>query len=149
MEQIMLRADDVNTPEHSDLAARRYHQATVLRTLKNSEIGGIPSACGENNSLSVGVVHGGESFAPQPCTDAALPGRERSTPMSEIETFVPGLVAHSLAQPGLPTQRELAVLFVDIADSTRTVVRQSPEVALATVQRFMRLVTEIALAHCG
>jgi class 3 adenylate cyclase len=49
----------------------------------------------------------------------------------------------------LPIQRELAVLFVDIADSTRTVVRQPLEAALVIVQRFTRLVTEIALTHCG
>lgn len=83
------------------------------------------------------------------CEDSVLPGRERPTPLPEVQTFVPGLVEHSLAQSGLPTRRELAIVFVDIADSTRMVVRQSPEVALATVQRFMRLVTEIALAHCG
>jgi class 3 adenylate cyclase len=62
---------------------------------------------------------------------------------------VSGLVAHSLAQPGLPIQQELAVLFVDIAESTRTVVRQPLAAALAIIQRFTRLVTEIALAHCG
>jgi class 3 adenylate cyclase len=43
----------------------------------------------------------------------------------------------------------LTVLFVDIADSTATVLQQPPEVALALVQRFMGIVTEIALAHCG
>lgn len=80
------------------------------------------------------------------CDDSALLRRERSTPLSAVETFVPGLVTHSLAQP---IQRELAIVFVDIADSTRMVVRQAPEVALAIMQRVMRLVTEIALAHCG
>jgi class 3 adenylate cyclase len=43
----------------------------------------------------------------------------------------------------------LAVLFVDIADSTAMVLHSPPEVALALVQRFMGIVTEIALAHCG
>jgi class 3 adenylate cyclase len=83
------------------------------------------------------------------CDDSVVLRRERSTPLSEVEMFVPGLVEHSLAQSGLPIQRELAIVFVDIADSTRMVVRQAPEVALAITQRFMRLVTEIALAHCG
>lgn len=64
-------------------------------------------------------------------------------------TFVPGLVKHHLARPIFPAKTELAVLFVDIADSTTTVLRQPPEVALAMVQRFMALVTDIALAHCG
>jgi class 3 adenylate cyclase len=83
------------------------------------------------------------------CHDPTLPGSERVTPLAEVQPFVSGLVAHSLTQPGLPIQRELAVLFVDIADSTRTVVRQPLEAALVIVQRFTRLVTEIALAHCG
>ncbi|MDZ7386183.1 MAG: adenylate/guanylate cyclase domain-containing protein [candidate division KSB1 bacterium] len=83
------------------------------------------------------------------CDDSALLRRERLTPLSAVETFVPGLVTYSLAQPAQPIQRELAIVFVDIADSTRMVVRQAPEVALAITQRVMRLVTEIALAHCG
>jgi class 3 adenylate cyclase len=62
---------------------------------------------------------------------------------------LPGLVGDYLAQQGLPTRKELTVLFVDIADSTATVVTQPPEVALALVQSFMEVVTEIALAHCG
>src|SRR5512139_527123 len=83
------------------------------------------------------------------CDAPALPGLEVATQLTEVQTFVPSLVAHSLAQPGLPIQRELAVLFVDIADSTRAVVRQPPEAALVIIQRFMRVVTEIALTHCG
>jgi len=83
------------------------------------------------------------------CHDPAVLGPERVTPLAEVQPFVPGLVVHSLAQPGLPIQRELTVLFVDIADSTRTVVRQPLEAALVIIQRFTRLVTEIALAHCG
>ena len=54
-----------------------------------------------------------------------------------------------MAEPRVPARKELAVLFVDIADSTATVLHQPPEVALALVQRFMGIVTEIALAHCG
>jgi class 3 adenylate cyclase len=46
-------------------------------------------------------------------------------------------------------RKELTVLFVDIADSTTTVVHQPPEVTLALVQSFMEMVTNIALAHCG
>ncbi|MGE0684023.1 MAG: adenylate/guanylate cyclase domain-containing protein [Candidatus Binatia bacterium] len=83
------------------------------------------------------------------CHDPAGPKSERVTLLAEVQPFVPGLVAHSLAQPGLPIQKELAVLFVDIADSTRTIVRQPLEAALVIIQRFMRLVTDSALAHCG
>jgi class 3 adenylate cyclase len=63
-------------------------------------------------------------------------------------TFLAGLAQHNVAQQ-VPTSTALAVLFVDIADSTATVLQQPPEVALALVQRFMGIVTEVALAHCG
>ncbi|MGH8009649.1 MAG: adenylate/guanylate cyclase domain-containing protein, partial [Candidatus Binatia bacterium] len=58
-------------------------------------------------------------------------------------------VANYLAQQSLPVKKEMTVLFVDIADSTPTIVHQPAEVALAFVQRFMEVVTEIALAYCG
>lgn len=76
---------------------------------------------------------------------------DRGTPPGRVEThpFLPGLVEYSLTQQELPTIQEIAVLFVDIADSTRTVLRQPPEKALALVQRFMSIVTDMALAHCG
>lgn len=64
-------------------------------------------------------------------------------------SFVPRLVTYHLARPGLPRKQELAVLFVDIADATRAVLRQPPEIALAVIQRFMGVVTDITLAHCG
>jgi class 3 adenylate cyclase len=75
----------------------------------------------------------------------------RSSPPARVEThpFLPGLVEYSLTQQELPTTQEIAVLFVDIADSPRTVLRQPPEKALALVQRFMSIVTEVTLAHCG
>ena len=40
-------------------------------------------------------------------------------------------------------------MFVDIANSTATIVNQPPEVALDLVQRFMGVVTEITLEYCG
>lgn len=72
------------------------------------------------------------------CHDPAELGAERATPLAEVRRFVSGLVAHSLTQPGLPLRRELAVLFVDIADSTRTsgLPEQDPE---------SRPVTEVSL----
>ncbi len=76
-------------------------------------------------------------------------GHDALPALAEVHTFLPGLVTHFLAQQEFPTKRELAVLFVDIADSTSAVVRQPPEKALAVVQRFMNLVTEVALAHHG
>lgn len=83
------------------------------------------------------------------CGAPALPGLKQTAQLTEVQAFVPSLVAHTLAQSELPIRRELAVLFVDIADSARAIVRQPLEAALVIIQRFTRLVTEIALAHCG
>jgi class 3 adenylate cyclase len=63
--------------------------------------------------------------------------------------FLPGLVENYANQHKLPMQRELTVLFVDIADSTSTLLNTSPEQTLAFVQRFMGIVTEVALSACG
>jgi len=68
---------------------------------------------------------------------------------AHAHAFLAGLAQHYMAQQRVPARKELTVLFVDIADSTATVLHQPPEVALALVQRFMGIVTEIALAHCG
>lgn len=46
-------------------------------------------------------------------------------------------------------QQRLATLFVDIAGSTRLLVRHPPETVLGVVQCFMTLVTEVASAHGG
>jgi class 3 adenylate cyclase len=46
-------------------------------------------------------------------------------------------------------RRRLTTLFVDIAGSTRLVVRHPPETMLGVVQCFAELVTGIALRHRG
>lgn len=46
-------------------------------------------------------------------------------------------------------RRRLATLFVDLAGSTRLVVRHPPETVLGVVQCFAELVADIALAHGG
>ena len=69
--------------------------------------------------------------------------------VTPVQAFVPGVVAHFLTHQDLPVTTELAVLFVDLADSTRMVVRQPPSQALRLIQRFTRTVTDIAVAHCG
>jgi class 3 adenylate cyclase len=65
------------------------------------------------------------------------------------ESFLPSLADRFLLDGGSPTRRRLTTLFVDIAGSTRLLEHHPPEVVLAFVQRFMRLVTEVALAYCG
>lgn len=74
-----------------------------------------------------------------------------TTPQATVHahTFLPGLVSNYASQQGLPIRKELTVLFVDLADSTSTVVSQTPEDALAQVQGFMQVVTDIAIANCG
>jgi class 3 adenylate cyclase len=57
-------------------------------------------------------------------------------------------LAERLLREG-PTRVRLATLFVDIAGSTRLLVHHPAETVLACIQRFMRLVAEVALAYCG
>jgi class 3 adenylate cyclase len=81
---------------------------------------------------------------PQPSSSAEIPGMR-----TQAQAFLPGLVQDYLGQQPLPTTKELAVVFVDIADSASTLLHQSPAYALAMVQYFSAIVTDIALAHCG
>jgi class 3 adenylate cyclase len=71
------------------------------------------------------------------------------TPPGFAHAFLPGLVENYANQHKLPIQRELTVLFVDLVDSTSTLLRSSPDEALAVVQRFMGVITEVALSFCG
>jgi class 3 adenylate cyclase len=68
---------------------------------------------------------------------------------AERAAFLPSLAHRYLRGGGMPARRRLATLFVDIAGSTRLLAHHPPERVLAVVQRFMRLVTEVALAYCG
>jgi len=71
------------------------------------------------------------------------------SPIRHIHAFLPGLVENYVNKFELPMRRDLTVLFVDIADSTRTIVERTPDEALSYVQSFMGIVTEIALNYCG
>ncbi|MBI3328179.1 MAG: hypothetical protein HYZ81_15935 [Nitrospinae bacterium] len=66
-----------------------------------------------------------------------------------LAPFLPSLVDVYLRSGASPLYCRLTTLFVDIAGSTSLLVRHPPETVLAIIQRFMRLVTEIALAHHG
>ncbi len=84
--------------------------------------------------------------------DAAAANDDPAEPAvvsSDLLSFVPSLTDRYLLDGGLPARRRLATLFVDIAGSTLLLSHHSPETVLAVVQRFMRLVTEVALAYCG
>lgn len=62
-----------------------------------------------------------------------------------------GLIAESafLAGEQLPAQRDMAVLFVDMVDSTRLLFTHSAEDVLRLVQAFMEVVVDVAVQHCG
>lgn len=68
---------------------------------------------------------------------------------SSAGPLLPSLAERLLGEGGLPTRVRLATLFVDIAGSTRLLAHHPPETVLVCVQRFMRLVAEVALAYCG
>ena len=49
----------------------------------------------------------------------------------------------------LPIRRDMAVLFVDMVDSTPLLFRHSNERVLEIVQAFMAVVVDVAVHHCG
>ena len=64
------------------------------------------------------------------------------------EPALPSLAERRLRDGKLSTRVRLATLFVDIAGSTRLLAHHPAETVLACIQRFMRLVAEVALAYC-
>ena len=86
----------------------------------------------------------GDTF-PAPETDANPAGAGRDA----AGVTVPSLAERHLGEGGRPARLRLATLFVDIAGSTRLLVHHPPETVLVCVQRFMHLVTDVALAYCG
>ncbi|GIX49416.1 MAG: hypothetical protein KatS3mg131_3627 [Candidatus Tectimicrobiota bacterium] len=80
-----------------------------------------------------------------PATAAPL-----SAETAPLTTFLPHLAESGLLQPQrLPARRELAVLFVDMANSTALLYHHTVEEAFALIQAFMEEVTETAVAYCG
>lgn len=49
----------------------------------------------------------------------------------------------------LPLRRDMAVLFVDMVDSTRLLLRHDATEVLRRVQAFMAIVVDVAAHHCG
>lgn len=54
-----------------------------------------------------------------------------------------------IAGESLPTRRDMAVLFVDMVDSTSLLFSRAPEEVLKLVQAFMQVVVDVAARHCG
>ena len=131
-------------PERSEAKSKGHpmdnaHQETMLYNLESA--GGMNILELPDNEQE----QRGQKRENVPCL-----GKSEAPPaLAQAYTFLPGLVEHYLARQELPTKRELAVLFVDLADSTKEIFRQPLERALAIVQHFMGVVTDVALAHCG
>jgi class 3 adenylate cyclase len=69
---------------------------------------------------------------------------------SSQDAFAPNVIGQNfLAGQELPLRREMAVLFVDMVDSTPLLFRHSPEEVLTLVQAFMEVVVDVAVYHCG
>jgi class 3 adenylate cyclase len=108
---------------------------------------------------SVAVLRGGidawrrEGLATEPFPgDESQAGEGGASAAGQRPTAgvaLPSLAERYLRRQGLPTRVRLATLFVDIAGSTRLLAHHPAETVLVCVQRFMRLVTEVALAYCG
>ena len=54
-----------------------------------------------------------------------------------------------LAGVSLPVRREMAVLFVDMVNSTSLLTTQPAERVFTLVQAFMEVVVQVAVQHCG
>lgn len=70
-------------------------------------------------------------------------------PREPAAVALPSLAERFALEGTLPARRRLTTLFVDIAGSTRLITHHPPETVLALVQRFLGLVTDVALAYCG
>jgi class 3 adenylate cyclase/rhodanese-related sulfurtransferase len=89
-----------------------------------------------------------------PLAEVNLHDRDRLAWMSAPEpatSHAGGLIAESAFLSGepLPLKREMAVLFVDMVDSTRLLFSHTPEDVLRVVQTFMQVVVDVAVQHCG
>lgn len=101
--------------------------------------------------------------------DGGLPGwLDQGLPLAQVNTadqqriaWMPApvtklsntstLIAESAFLSGetLPVRRDMAVLFVDMVDSTPLLFSRSPEEVLRLVQSFMQIVVDVAVQHCG
>lgn len=76
---------------------------------------------------------------------------DRLLPVAGGNTGSSTLIAERAFLSGvlLPTRRDMAVLFVDMVESTRLLAAHSAETVLALVQAFMEVVVQVAVQHCG
>lgn len=114
------------------LLASGYTQVSVLQ-------GGLPQWEAEGRSLAV------MDLADQPPGWMAVPQAAITSPANTP------LLAETafLAGQSLPLRRDMAVLFVDMVDSTLLLLNNNAEKVLALVQTFMATVVDVAAHHCG
>jgi len=74
---------------------------------------------------------------------------QRHAAVSGRTAFLPGLVDRYVQHGDSPMHCRLTTLFVDMAGSTSLYAHHSSGTVLRLIQRFMRVVTESALAHRG
>ncbi len=107
--------------------------------------------------LNVAVLEGGlPGWQAQglPLAQISLTDQARVGWMRAPEVIASGsgtLIAESAFLSGvtLPLRREMAVLFVDMVESTRLLQSSTPEDVLRLVQSFMQVVVDVAVQHCG
>ena len=103
----------------------------------------------------VAVLEGGLpawEAAGLPMSDVDRAARQQVARWLSSAAFLqPSLIAERsfLAGQALPVRRDMAVLFVDIVNSTELLFTHSPEKALSLVQAFMEVVVQVAIQHCG
>lgn len=92
----------------------------------------------------------GFPLAPVPADARTRVSRWMPAPAAAAGTHGTLIAEHTfLAGIKLPTRREMAVLFVDMVDSTRLLTAHEPEEVLRLVQAFMQVVVDVAVQHCG
>ncbi len=76
---------------------------------------------------------------------------DRLVPSASSESAPPTLMAERafLAGVSLPVRRDMAVLFVDMVNSTSLLTTHPAEAVLRLVQVFMEVVVQVAVQHCG
>lgn len=126
---------------------------------------------GQASSTRVALWLRAAGYADVAVLEGGLPAWEqRGLPVAPIGVDDRARVAHWIAAPGLeagaaggrllvesaflagealPARREMAVLFVDMVDSTRLLFTHAPEDVLRLVQAFMEVVVNTAVRHCG
>lgn len=144
-------------------------QAIQIPDCERSRPVGVYCVCdGEASSVRVALWLTGAGYQRVTVLDGGLPSwREAGFPVEPINAkaratltwqAAPRLTANAerpiaeqtwLTDESLPVCRKLAVLFVDIVDSTRLIESQDPKAAFEAIQALMTIVVEEGVAHCG